>query len=120
MKSIYVRSAYGIVLFILGCICYDLHIKQHQFVTVDTNQIIRHAAEGFAKARLTEDQLQQRLQKFRKDLDTSLIAFAKEHHVIVISSYLVHGKLSDMTKTFIDYHNNESESDPKDVKGESQ
>jgi hypothetical protein len=120
MKNIYVRSAYGVVLFVLGCICYDLHSKQHSFVTIDTNQIIRHTAEGFAKARLTEDQLQQRLQKFRKDLDTSLISFAKEHHVIVISSHLVHGELGDMTKTFIDYHNSESESDPKNVKGERQ
>ena len=118
MKNIYVRSAYGVVLFVLGCICYDLHSTQHAFVTVDTNQIIRHTAEGFAKARLTEDQLQQRLQKFRKDLDTSLDAFAKEHHVIVISSHLVHGKLNDMTKIFIDYHNNDN--DPKNVKGEPQ
>lgn len=120
MKSIYLRSGYGLVLFVLGCMCYDLHSKQHSFVTVDTNQIIRRTAEGLAKARLTEDQLQQRLQKFRNDIDTSLDAFAKEHHVIVISSHLVHGRLDDMTKTFIDYHNRESERDSKDVTGEPQ
>lgn len=110
MKSIYVSGVYGMVLFVLGCICYDLHSKQHSFVTVDTNQIIRRTAEGLAKSHLTEEQLQRRLYTFKQELEKSLRAFSKEHHVTIFPKHSVHGELIDRTESFIAFYNSDTAS----------
>ena len=110
MKNSCVSILYGMVLFVLGCICYDLHSKQHSFVTVDTHQIIRQAAEGLAKSQLTEEQLQRRLHLFKTDLEKSLSAFSKKQCVTILSKQVIHGDLIDQTESFITFYNNETSS----------
>ena len=96
----------GIALFVLGCICYDINTRQPPLIAVDIQRVIRQTAEGFAKANLSEDQLQQKIMVFKRDLDASLKEFAALQKSLVIPSHIIHGDVNDMTDAFITYHNN--------------
>lgn len=108
MKQSYLYGLLTLILFILGYMIYGLHSNQPRFACIDTHQIIRTTAEGFAKARLTEDHLHARLAKFKKDLETAMDAFASEQRVILIPSHLTYGNITDMTEQFIAFHNGEA------------
>ena len=107
MKQHVINSAVCIMIFVMGCICFDLHTRQPTFVTVDIGRIIHQTAEGFAKAKLGDDQLQQRIIVFKRDLDASLTEFAHAKRVLVMPSNVMHGDVRDMTDAFIAYHNGE-------------
>lgn len=117
MKNHFINSIVCVMIFVLGCICYDIQAKQKSIITVDIVRIIKQTAEGFAKTQMNEDQLQKRISAFKSDLDSSLKEFAKERKSLVLPAHLVHGDVVDMTEAFISYHNGSSEKTGSTVKG---
>ncbi len=109
----------GSVLFVLGCVCYDINTRQPPLITVDIQRVIRQTAEGFAKANLSEDQLQQKIMVFKRGLDDSLTEFAAHQKSLVVAAHVIHGTVNDMTDAFITYHNN-VDSSASDAKRETQ
>ena len=76
MKMVLIHIFVSVLVFIVGCICYDIQTRQQPLIMVDVNRIIRLTAEGFAKEKLNEDQLQRRVMNFKQDLEESLSEFA--------------------------------------------
>ena len=105
MKMVLIHILVSVLVFIVGCICYDIQARQQPLVMVDINRIIRLTAEGFAKEKLNEDQLQRRVMNFKQDLEESLSEFAAQQRVLIFPSHHVYGKALDMTESFIAYHN---------------
>ncbi len=105
MKMVLIQVCVSVLVFITGCICYDIHTRNQPLIMVDVNRIIRLTAEGFAKEKLNEDQLQRRVMNFKQDLEESLSEFAVQQRVLILPSHHVYGKALDMTESFIAYHN---------------
>lgn len=107
----------GGLFFTFGCLLYDLTSTVKPVIKVDIQQIVRQTAEGLAKQKLKEDQLQQRLLTFKRDLEESLTEFAKQEKAYVVASHLVYGEALDKTDAFIAYHNQSSTQAPKEEEG---
>lgn len=105
MKMVLIHIFVSVLVFIVGCICYDMQTQKQPLIMVDVNRIIRSTAEGFAKEKLNEDQLQRRVMNFKQDLEESLSEFAVQQRVLILPSHHVYGKALDMTESFISYHN---------------
>ena len=108
MKNVLLTVASGVLVFVLGYFMFDLHSKQQRLGSVDINHMIHQAAEGLAKQSLKEEQLPIRLAHFKKDLEKSLGEFAHKQRVILISSHMAYGDITDMTEQFIAHHNGET------------
>lgn len=113
MKSL-IALLIGGLFFTYGCLLYDLTSNVKPLIKVDIQRIVRQTAEGLAKQKLKEDQLQQRLITFKKDLEESLTEFAKQEKAYVVPSHFVYGDALDKTESFIAYHNQSNLQAPKE------
>jgi hypothetical protein len=107
MKSHLKKVYSSLPVLMLLFMCYDLNTRQQKPITVDIQRVVRQTAEGFAKAKIPEAQLEQQIHAFKRDLNESLREFAKHQNTTVVAAHVIHGEIKDMTDAFIAFHNDE-------------
>lgn len=72
---------------------------------VDVSPLIREAAAGFARGRLSEAQnpmvITKRLETYKESLTQKLTEFARKNHCLVFTANQVFGDIPDMTEAFM-------------------
>jgi hypothetical protein len=105
MTTSLLKATFCLVLFVLGCVCYELQTRQLPLITVDIQRLVRQTADHLAHEHVSEDRLQLRLQHFKQGLEKSLNEFSRQQKALIVPSHIVYGKANDMTDAFIVFHN---------------